>query len=538
MREKAGVMDSSEKVPLTGSASRRRASAKFVDETPEGTVQLVLLVRRRQEIPDSLITGLGTISRDELTQRYGADPGDISLTRDTMERLGIRVVSADAASRRVVVEGSFSTVTDVFGVQIVSFEATDAFTGSPARYRGHGELQLPAELDGVVVSVFGLDNQPRMAPMVRFINRPPKIVYTPPELAKLYTFPSDADGTGQTLAIITIAGGHRQEDIDAYFAQLGLPVPTITIVGVHGAQNSPAPADQAPNPLDVEAVLDVQVAGAVAPSAHIVNYFTPNTDAGFLETVRSAVHATPAPTVISMSFGGSEDEKHSGHFFLAMEELFKEAAALGITVCAATGDAGSGNDEHDGGSHVNYPASSPYVLAVGGTTIIGDPGTGIIQSETVWNGGSDDATGGGVSNLFDLPAWQARVKVPNRFGKQEKGRGIPDVAANADGDTGYQIVINGNSACVGGTSAATPLWAALICRMAQKAGRPFGLLQPLIYKNHEHGNVTQGFRDIVSGDNGSYAAAPGWDPNTGLGSPDGAALFEVLRRSTAPGTTH
>lgn len=532
-------MTGPEKVPLIGSASRRRVDAKLVDDAPEmaeETAQLVLLVRRRCEIPDSLVTGPSTITRDELTQRYGADPADISLTRDTMEHLGMRVVSTDAASRRVVAEESLSTITDVFRIQVTHFEATDAFSGSPVRYRGHGELHLPAELDGVVVSVFGLDKQPRVVPMFRVISGQPHIVYTPPELAKLYAFPSDADGTGQTLAIVTVTGGYRQQDIDAYFTQLGLPVPATTAISVDGAQNSPGPADQAPSPADVEAVLDLQVAGALVPSARIVNYFAPNTDSGLLDAVRAAVHATSAPTAISMSWGATEGS-HSGHFISAMEEIFREAAALGITVCAASGDSGSGNDVHDGGSHVNYPASSPYVLAVGGTTLIGDPDTGTIQSETAWNAGSGKATGGGVSNLFDLPTWQAQANVPNRFGKTEKGRGVPDVAANADSSTGYQIFMNGKTAFVGGTSPATPLWAALICRLAQKTGRPFGLLQPLIYHNYEPGKVTAGFRDIVSGDNGSYAAALGWDPNTGLGSPDGAALLNVLRGSTVPGQT-
>jgi kumamolisin len=527
-------MTRSGKVALPGSASRVRADAKVLNAAPDMSeaVQLVLLVRRRREIPDSLVTGLGTITRDELTHQYGADPADISLTCDAMERCGLRVVSADAASRRVVVEGSLATVTGAFGVQLTYSEASDAFSGSPVRYRGHGELHLPAELQGVVVSVFGLDNQPRVVPMFRVIDGQPQIVYTPPDLAKLYDFPGDTDGAGQTLAIVTVTGGYRQQDCDAYFAQLGLPAPAITTVSIDGAQNAPGPAGQAPSPADMEAVLDVQVAGALVPAARIADYFAPNTDSGLLDAVGAAVHATPTPTAISLSWGATEGS-YSVHFVTAMEDIFKEAAALGITVCAASGDSGSGNDVYDGGSHVNYPASSPHVLAVGGTTLIGDPGTGTIHSETVWNAGSDQVTGGGVSNLFDLPGWQAQAGVPSRFGKAEKGRGVPDVAANADSKTGYQVVVDGKTAFVGGTSPATPLWAALVCRLAQKVGRPFGLLQPLIYRDLAPGKVTAGFRDIVAGDNGSYAAAPGWDPNTGLGSPDGTALLNVLREATA-----
>jgi kumamolisin len=177
--------------------------------------------------------------------------------------------------------------------------------------------------------------------------------------------------------------------------------------------------------------------------------------------------------------------------------------------------------------------SSSRVLAVGGTTFIADPATGTVHSETVWNDGSDSATGGGISNLFDLPPWQSQAEVPDRFGTRHKGRGVPDVAASADSMTGYQILINGKTACVGGTSAATPLWAALVCRLAQALGRPLGLLQPLVYRDLAPGKVTAGFRDIVAGDNGAYAANPGWDPNTGLGSPNGTALLNVLREGDA-----
>jgi kumamolisin len=361
----------------------------------------------------------------------GADPADIKLVREAMEGCGLRVVSADAAARRVVVEGSLATVTSVFDVEVTHLEASDAFSGSPVRYRGHGRLHVPADLDGVVVSVFGLDNQPRVIPMFRVIDGQPHIVYTPPDLAKLYAFPGEADGAGQTLAIVTVTGGYRQQDVDAYFAQLGLPVPSITTVGVDGAQNAPGPADQPPSPADIEAVLDVEVAGALLPAARIVNYFTPNTDSGLLESVRAAVHATPSPTAISLSWGATE-ESSSAHFVRAMEEVFREAAALGITVCAASGDSGSSNDVYDGGSHVNYPASSPHVLAVGGTTLIGDPGTGAIHSETVWNAGSGQVTGGGVSNLFDLPDWQAQADVPNRFGLARRNCPVQR-AARSDG---------------------------------------------------------------------------------------------------------
>ncbi|MFD8613142.1 S8 family serine peptidase [Streptomyces sp. NPDC059631] len=404
--------------------------------------------------------------------------------------------------------------------------------GAPAGRR----WRVPAEPAGAVRSVVGPAPGPRAVPMFRTLPGQPQLVYTPVELGKLYAFPEGTDGTGQVLAVVTVTGGWRREDMDAYFAQLGLRTPDIRTVEVAGARNAPGPVGEPPSPADIEAVLDLQVAGALAPGATLVNYFAPNTDTGIVEALRAAVHATPTPTAISLSWGSSE-RSASPDFVAALEDVFQDAAALGVTVCAAAGDAGSGNEEDDGGAHVNHPASSPHVLAVGGTTLVADPDSGTIHSETVWNAGSARATGGGVSEVFALPAWQERAGVPHRYGTEETGRGVPDVAADADGGTGYQILVNGQTAFVGGTSPATPLWAALVCRLAEALGRPLGLLPPLLYQDVVPGRVPQGFRDVVAGDNGAYAAAPGWDPTTGLGSPDGTALLGVLSGRTAPDTT-
>jgi kumamolisin len=523
-------------VVLPGSESTRWLDERALKTAPPAAapVELTLLVRRQAELPDGLIEGPAVITRDELSDRYGADPADLARVEQVLGRLGLKVTSADAVSRLVTVEGPLSLLTEVFGTGVTLFESEDPFGPAPVRYTRHdGQLRLPAELDGVVLSIFGLDTQPSARPEFHMLTGRPQIVYTPLELAGLYDFPGDADGTGQTLAVISLGGGYRRQDLEAYFSDLGLAHPQISNVSVDGADVN---ADVAtPTKFDLEVTLDLQIAGALAPGARIVNYFTHNTGPGIVKALEAAIHAPTTPTVISLSWG-SPEETYSGQLGNAMNELFADAAALGITVCAATGDCGSGCGLHDGGSHVNFPASSPYVLACGGTTLIADPASNTIHSETTWNSGSGSATGGGVSGIFDLPVWQAGADVPNRFGKDEKGRGLPDVAANADTMTGYQILLNGKSGCIGGTSAATPLWAALICRLVQALGRPVGLLQPLIYHDQKPGQVTAGFRDVVAGDNGAYGARPGWDPNTGLGSPDGQALLATLRERVAAGS--
>lgn len=171
---------------------------------------------------------------------------------------------------------------------------------------------------------------------------------------------------------------------------------------------------------------------------------------------------------------------------------------------------------------MDFPASSPYVLATGGTSLRADPATGVVQSETVWND-SQGSTGGGVSDVFPRPAWQAHVDVPHA------GRGVPDVSAVADPATGYQVLVDNQPAVIGGTSAVAPLWAALVARLAESLGRPLGLLQPLVYPRTPGSTAYPGFRDITIGNNGAYKAGKGWDAATGLGVPDGTELLAHLR---------
>jgi kumamolisin len=200
--------------------------------------------------------------------------------------------------------------------------------------------------------------------------------------------------------------------------------------------------------------------------------------------------------------------------------------------------------------HVDFPASSPYALACGGTKLLADAAAGTISSEVVWNelAAGEGAGGGGISDQFAQPAWQNNAGVGARAASQPGStaaagsaaaggssggswRGVPDVAGNADPVTGYQIYSGGKAQVVGGTSAVAPLWSALIARLAQATGTRFGLLQPLLYAGVSPGADVPGFRDITSGNNGAYTAGPGWDACSGLGSPDGTALLNRLRGS-------
>jgi kumamolisin len=261
----------------------------------------------------------------------------------------------------------------------------------------------------------------------------------------------------------------------------------------------------------------------VAPGASIAVYFAPNTTQGFLDAITTAVHdQNTHPDVVSISWGGAESTWTSQALH-SYDQAFQDAAALGVMVCCASGDDGSNDNQNDGQAHVDFPSSSPNVLACGGTTLQSSQGT--ITRETVWNDGpGQGATGGGVSEVFPLPAYQQSANVPVSVNSGFAGRGVPDVAGDADPSTGYQVFVDGQSLVIGGTSAVAPLWAGLIALLNQQLGKSVGFLNTSVYGPL----ATTAFNDVVSGSNGAYSAGPGWDACTGWGSPNGTALLSGL----------
>ena len=498
-------------------------------------IELTIVTRRRAELPLDDAGVPVRLTRRELQHSYGADPADLELVAATLSGLGLEVTGQDAGSRRITVAGPVSALSATFGAEL-SMVTSPIPGGSQRvahRYR-EGALQIPAELDGIVVAVLGLDNRPQSRSMARRADPAAAgTSYTPPQVAGIYQFPAGTDGTGQAIGIIELGGGYSDTDLDTYFSGLGLSVPSVTAQGVDGASNVP---DQAPNGADGEVLLDIEVAGSVAPGAALVVYFAPNTDQGFIDAVTAAVHATPTPAAVSISWGQSEDS-WTAQSRSALDAACADGVALGVTVCVAAGDGGSSDGVTGSQPHVDFPASSPNALACGGTSLQAEPATGVISSETVWNDGSSGgATGGGVSDEFALPTWQASVGVPDTA-SGSSGRGVPDVAGNADPNTGYQVLVDGQSTVIGGTSAVAPLWAALIARLAQGAGKTFGLIQEQLYAGVASGEAAPGFQDITSGSNGTYSAGPGWDACSGLGSPDGTALLTELTSVTAEAAT-
>jgi kumamolisin len=343
------------------------------------------------------------------------------------------------------------------------------------------------------------------------------VSYTPVQVAQFYGFPANASAAGQTIGLLELGGGYAQADITAYFQSLGVPAPKVTAVSVDKGKNSPGD----PNGADGEVMLDIEVSAAVASGANVAVYFAPNTDQGFIDAVTTAVHdSTNKPSVLSISWGGPEST-WTQQAVTALDQACQAAAAVGVTITVACGDDGSTDGVSGGGNHVDFPASSPYVLACGGTKLVASGSK--VTSEVVWNELSlnEGATGGGVSALFGLPAWQSNSKVP-AAPTSSGGRGVPDVAGDADPSTGYTVRVDGETTTIGGTSAVAPLWAGLIALANAANGQDIGFSNPTLY------GATAAFRDVTNGNNGAFSAGPGWDACTGLGSPHGAAVITAL----------
>ena len=345
----------------------------------------------------------------------------------------------------------------------------------------------------------------KLRPYSQAPSRDVEITWNVPDLCAAYAWPSGLPGGG-IIALVEFGGGWVQSDLDQYFAGIRQPSPSVQDVSVDGTNNFHGPDTFG---YDGEVALGIQVAAAsyfvaTGQPANIRIYWS--TD--LASAVRKA--AADGCDVCSISWGKDEADWPSADA-LDLEAAAKAATDGGMVLFAGSGD----NDSKDGGpnpANVDLPASCPHFIACGGTTKAP-------TSETVWNNNPGEAdgngTGGGFSTIFTpIPNWQ--IGAPNG-----PGRMIPDVAANADPNTGYNIVVHGTTVIRGGTSAVAPLYAGLFAAFGQKLG--FVTLK--LWSN------PLCFNDITAGDNGAFRADRGPDPCTGLGVPMGTKLASLFRRA-------
>jgi kumamolisin len=524
------------RIPLPGSHKAAPHDAVAIgDVDPNAEARVTLYLRRRNEarfgqyIDDHAKHDAHLdrhhLSHEALCHHFGSSAEDVSQIARFAHQHGLQVLDDHTARRSVTLSGTILALSKAFGVELKRYRA-EGYS-----FRGRqGAIHVPKELEGIVTSVLGFDDRPIAKPHFRVGKEPSKekgianarviaTSYDPRDVAREYNFPLAVTGQGECIALIELGGGYDANQVAAYFSSIGATTgpgvtPTVESVSVAIAQNQPG------NDADYEVQLDIEVAGAVAPGAKLKVYFAPNSDSGFLDAITQAIH-DPEVTLISISWG-SATLYWTGQSLQEYNRAFQDAAALGKPVFVASGDDGSNDNVGDGKAHCDFPAASPYTVACGGTTLVIGEG-----SEVVWNelprGG---ATGGGISGYFKRPPYQNGAGVP-KGDSPWGGRGLPDVAGNADPQTGYRVQINGDNAIIGGTSAVSPLYAglfALINEALRAHGKPrAGFVQPILYAN------AGAFRDITSGNNGPfYTARKGWDATTGLGSPDGQKILAAF----------
>ena len=422
-------------------------------------------------------------------------------------------------------KGTVANCETAFGVSLFHAE-TDGVTH---RARS-GWITIPDELSGIVDAVLGLDNPPIAHYMYRIAK--PKMeagqevavpaTLSPRQVGLAYEFPMTVtNGLGSRIAIIELGGKYNPADTIALCKSLNVVPPHVNVILV----DKDHPVSDGPSGADGEVMLDVEIAGAIANHAIIDVYFAPNTDAGFLDAINQAIHSKNRPDAISISWGSREDA-WTGQAIQAMSIVIQKAGPLGVTVCAASGDGGSDDGQGDGVDLPDFPASSPYALGCGGTALVLSGIT--VVTESVWeddpSNPDNGSTGGGISSVFPRPAYQDALVYPV---PGKTGRMVPDIAGDADPNTGYNVIVDGRYFPIGGTSAVAPLMAAMVCLLNEALKTKVGFLNPKLYA------VPQAtFNQITSGKNGAYSSNPagGYCCCTGLGSPNFLKLVAALKK--------
>ncbi|MFD7642831.1 protease pro-enzyme activation domain-containing protein [Kitasatospora sp. NPDC059795] len=494
------------------------------------SVAVSLKLRNTAEL-DRFLAAVGTpgtaefghyLTPEQFNERFGPTQADVDQVRAFLAAQGLKVDSVSANRQVVNASGSASKVAAAFGTHESTY--SDPQQGNRTFFANDAAATLPASLAGVVEGVSGLnDHTVRTTRIAK------------PDAATPHATPSGfgpagydgayrldqlgADGTGSTVALWEF-DGYKSSNLTTYDSQFGLSGPAVSTVSVDGANYDSKPGDG-----QGEVELDSEIVRGVAPKATQLVYEAPNSDQGEIDMAAKIVSDNRVQ-VISISWGSCEPDTTASSM-TAVNNSFKQAAAQGISIFSASGDDGSRDcTRSTSGSSVkavDFPASSPYNTGVGGTNLKVS-GTAY-SSESAWS-----TAGGGVSTQFAKPTWQTGTNVTGTM------RTVPDIASNADPNSGFAIYTQGTSSAgwqvYGGTSAAAPLWsgfAALYNQKAKAASKPtLGEVNPKLYTVANSSSYGTALHDVTSGSNQDFAAKTGYDQVTGWGTPIADGLANAL----------
>ena len=547
-------------VALANTANSFPLDANVSDFDQDHDINFTVTVRRPnspKDLADQIIAKKAVpISRDDFTRMFAASQSDLDQVAAFASYHDMTVVSSHADRATVKIKSRMSVVNRAFAIDIKKITK-----GDKVDFAHEQPISVPEELLDIIDHVQGLNSLIKISKQLKFISSAPgnqQITsdLTPLRAAKAYNFPQNLLGQGQCVGIISYGGGYNVTNLDKSFLDAGvINAPKIVNVFVDGAVNQTySQANPDTDNYSVENALDIFVVGCVVPKAVVAVYFQGSNVAGLPETaiytdvLDAAIHDTVNnPSVINISWAFVENDL-SDTFVRAYEYVLAQAVILGITVCVASGDYGSSTDIV-GSFGVYYPASSAYVLAVGGTSLTLNT-NGTVLSENAWA-----LSGGGLSLLFGTPDWQqglyytqatlAGAGNPYLLSDGDQ-RGVPDVAAPADPDLGYTLYSYYYDADndvwydsirlqVGGTSAAAPLIAALVAQLNQHFNQSLGFVNPIFYSNAnsfndiDDGTINNQYDPLtISFSTIGYQTTAGWDAVTGLGSPQGTALLTSI----------
>lgn len=527
---------------LLGAASGQQQLSLSIGLQPRNQQELNSLLSRLYDPRSSVYHHF--LTPQQFASEFGPTVQQQQQVVNYLRTHGLSVTSVSSNGLLIDAHATVAQAQMAFQVQINNYQLK-----GHTFYANASPPSIPASLSSLITSIGGLDNSVRLHPLSHLVKhkKPTQLKthgslkaaaaaggFAPADLQKAYDATAlqqaGVQGNNQTVAVFEL-DGYQSSDISQYLQTYNLGNPSISNVLVDGVTGSAGAGA-------VEVELDIEVVAAMAPKAAQIVYEGPNTTQGVNDTYNKIVTDNKAQ-ITTISWGQCESQ--SGNAELqTLDTIFKQGAAQGIAMFAASGDSGA-YDCNDSNLAVDSPAGDPYISGVGGTNL--QLNGGAYSSESVWSNSGDTQRspkgaggGGGISSFFAQPTWQTGPGVKNQYSNGM--RQVPDISADADPATGYAVyctvTAGGCSASgwivVGGTSAAAPLWAgsaALINEYLQKQGKPrMGFANPVFYALANATQPFAPFHDVTSGTNLFYPATAGYDMASGLGSPD---IYNIAR---------